>query len=311
MRVLAIDGGGIRGLIPALVLAELERRSGRRVAELFDLIAGTSTGGILALALSAPAEAGRPLTAGRLVELYEQEGPRIFDRSLVQRLRSVEGLADERYSSAGLDAALRRYLGETRLSEALVPVVVTAYDTHGRAPYLFRSAAPEPEVLMRVAALATCAAPTYFEPVRLERGSGPPLSLIDGGVYAVNPALVALAEARAGRSEGEPLLVSLGTGELTRPLAHEDVRGWGVLEWVRPLIDVVFDGASDVVDLALARLLEPGRYVRLQTALIDGASDDLDDASERNLRALRRRGEELVRRSEAQLDRLAAELASG
>jgi patatin-like phospholipase/acyl hydrolase len=78
MRVLAIDGGGIRGLIPALVLAELERRAGRRTFELFDLIAGTSTGSILACALCAP----DPMPASRLVALYTEEGPEIFDRSI-------------------------------------------------------------------------------------------------------------------------------------------------------------------------------------------------------------------------------------
>ena len=78
MRVLSIDGGGIRGLIPALVLSELERRAGRRTFELFDLIAGTSTGGILACALCAP----DPLPAIELVKLYEEEGPEIFDRSI-------------------------------------------------------------------------------------------------------------------------------------------------------------------------------------------------------------------------------------
>src|SRR5687767_1913575 len=83
MRVLAIDGGGIRGLIPAIVLTELERRAGRRIFELFDLIAGTSTGGILACALCAP----DPLPASELVKLYEEEGPEIFDRSIFQRIR--------------------------------------------------------------------------------------------------------------------------------------------------------------------------------------------------------------------------------
>ena len=100
MRVLAIDGGGIRGLIPALVLTELERRAGRRTFELFDLIAGTSTGGILACALCAP----EPLPP-TIVKLYEEEGPEIFHRSLFQRIRSAEGLLDEKYDYAALDRA--------------------------------------------------------------------------------------------------------------------------------------------------------------------------------------------------------------
>ena len=85
MKVLSIDGGGIRGLIPALVLAEIERRTGRRIAELFDLIAGTSTGGILASALTRRGADDRArYSAEELVELYVTEGPKIFDRVAAQ-----------------------------------------------------------------------------------------------------------------------------------------------------------------------------------------------------------------------------------
>src|ERR671939_111648 len=83
-RVLSIDGGGIRGIIPALVLVELEKRAGKRTFELFDLIAGTSTGGILACALCAP----DPLPAAEIVKLYEEDGPEVFERSLFQRCRA-------------------------------------------------------------------------------------------------------------------------------------------------------------------------------------------------------------------------------
>src|ERR671933_2629709 len=124
MRVLAIDGGGIRGLIPALVLTELERRSGRRVFELFDLIAGTSTGGILACALCAP----DPLPASEVVKLYDEEGPKIFHRSIFQRIRSAEGLIDEKYDDAALDRALERFVGKKRLPETRPDLIVPSYD---------------------------------------------------------------------------------------------------------------------------------------------------------------------------------------
>src|SRR3954453_11349493 len=97
VRVLAIDGGGNRGIIPATVLADLEVRSGRAVADLFDLVVGTSTGGILALALTAAGEGGRPrLRAEELISLYVREGPRIFSRSVFDRIRSVDGALDEK-----------------------------------------------------------------------------------------------------------------------------------------------------------------------------------------------------------------------
>jgi uncharacterized protein len=316
VRILAIDGGGIRGLIPAVVLAEIERRTGRRTAELFDLIAGTSTGGILACGLTRPAADGArgpAFGAADLIGLYESEGPEIFHRSLVKRITSADGYVDERYDDAGLDAALRRYLGATRLSETLADVFITAYEIERRTSFFFRSSRartdPAHDFTLVDAARATAAAPTHFEPVRVRDVAGAASwTLVDGGVFATNPAMAAYAElAAAGRRDEIDLVVSLGTGSHTRRLPYETVRGWGRLEWARPLIDVVFDGVADSVDFELEQLLPEGRYVRLQTTL-DDASDDLDDASDRNLEALRREGARLVEARGADLDRIAAAL---
>lgn len=295
-RVLAIDGGGIRGLIPALVLAEMERRTSRRIADLVDLVAGTSTGAILACALTRP----DPLPAEEIAGIYVDEGPKIFDRSLLKKITSVDGYVDEKYDDAGLVAALRRYLGDTRLADAAVPLLLTAYDLQGRSAVLLRSG-DAGEVSMVDAAHASSAAPTYFEPVRVGA-----MTLVDGGVFAINPALVAYAEI-AG--EALDVLASLGTGEHTRPLPYRQVVGWGKLEWAAPIIDVVFDGSADAVDDQLRRLAGT-RYVRLQTRL-DEASDNLDDASEGNLAALRREAERLIAAHDAQLDALCATLVAG
>jgi patatin-like phospholipase/acyl hydrolase len=295
VRVLAIDGGGIRGLIPALVLAEIERRTGRRIAQLVDLIAGTSTGGILACALSRP----DPLPASEIAGLYDREGPKIFDRSLLKTITSADGYLDERYDDKGLISALRTYLGETRMAEATVPILLTSYDLEARAAVLLRSG-DTGDVSMVDAAHATSAAPTYFEPVRVGGRT-----LVDGGVCAVNPAMTAFAEV-AG--ETLDVLASLGTGEHTRPLPYDKVKGWGKLSWAQPIIDVVFDGSADTVDDQLARLTGP-RYVRLQTRL-DEASDDLDNASESNLAALRREAERLIAARDADIDALCSTLTA-
>jgi uncharacterized protein len=287
MKVLSIDGGGIRGLIPALVLAEIEQRTSRRIAELVDMIAGTSTGGILACALGKP----DPLPAAEIASLYVEEGPKIFDRSLLKQITSLGGYLDERYSSSGLAKALERYLGDTPMSAATLPLVLTAYDTEARAIHLLRNEGEHSGASMVDAAHATSAAPTYFEPVRLDGAT-----LIDGGVFAVNPSLVAYAELR-GKLD---LLLSLGTGEHTRPLPYEKVKDWGQLEWARPVLDVVFDGGQDAVDLQLRALLPEG-YVRLQTQL-EKASDDLDDASADNLGRLRDEAEALIARETRTID---------
>ncbi|MEA2316743.1 MAG: hypothetical protein QOD44_932 [Solirubrobacteraceae bacterium] len=317
MRILAIDGGGIRGLIPAVVLADLEARTGRRVADLFDLIAGTSTGGILACALTRPANTGGgpAFTAADLIGLYESEGPEIFHRSLLVPVGEAESRAgDERYDDAGLVAALRRFLGAATLSQTLTDVYVTAYEIEHRRTFAFRSSRarenPAHDFTLVDVARATAAAPTYFAPARVRDVAGEATwALVDGGLYASNPALAAVAGAQAaGRGEVE-LVVSLGTGRPTRRVALEEAADWGRADWARPILDMVFDGVAGTVDAQLSRLLPDGRYVRLQTRL-DDASDDLDDAGDRNMEALRRIGTRLVEERAGDLDRIAAALTS-
>ena len=288
MRVLAINGGGIRGLIPALVLAEIERRTGRPVAGLFDVVAGTSTGAILACALTKPG----PMTAARAAELYEQEGPAIFDRSLLKEITSVGGLIDEAYDAKGLVTVLRRHLGDTRLAQATTELLITTYDLQARQALVLTRA---DDMTMVEAAHASSAAPSYFEPVRVGRRT-----LVDGGVFAINPAMLAYT----GAGGELDVLASLGTGEHTRPLPYDEVKHWGQLQWARPILDVVFDGGADAVDHELTALID-GRYVRLQTRLTE-ASDDLDDVSAENLAALRSEAERLIAERDADIDRLCA-----
>jgi predicted acylesterase/phospholipase RssA len=286
VRVLAIDGGGIRGLIPAIVLAEIERRCGRPAGQLFDLIAGTSTGAIIACALTRP----DPLPAEEIARIYVEEGPEIFSRSLLKKVTSVGGYLDERYDSDGLLASLERHLGGVRLAEASPAVLLTAYDLERREAVLLRI---DDDLTMVEAAHASSAAPSYFEPVRAGGAT-----LVDGGVFATNPAMCAYAE-----TDGDlELLVSLGTGEHTRRLPYDEVKDWGQLEWARPILDVVFDGTADAVDLQLGALIGDA-YVRLQTRL-DEASDDLDDASPENLAALAREAKRLIAAHGDELDRI-------
>ena len=302
MRVLAIDGGGIRGLIPALVLAELEDRAGRPVFELFDLMAGTSTGGIIVCALCAP----DPLPAAEVATIYEEEGPRIFDRSVFQRIQSAGGLIDEKYDAGALDRALGRFIGDKRLSATRPDLIVPTYDTAAPGPYFFKttSAREDPADDARLAdvARATSSAPTYFEPLELDSRS-----LLDGGVFAVNPGMSALAEVLRYHPEAAVRLVSLGTGERTTKRSFDEIKDWGLVEWARPILDVVFDGISDAVDYQLRHALGEERYWRFQVELTR-ASDDLDDASEENIALLRGHAEELIAERSADLDEVVAAL---
>ena len=309
--ILSIDGGGIRGVIPAMVLEHVERCCGRPIGELFDVVAGTSTGGILALGVACPDDdGGYRFTAADLVALYEDNAERIFPRSAFSKIRQ---LTEEKYSADGLETVLREKLGDVRLEDALTEVIVTAYDIERRAPFFFRSAQAKRmpathDFAMWEVARATSAAPTYFEPFRLAaEPPSPDYALIDGGVFANNPGMCAFVDASAGQADTEnTLMVSLGTGELTRTIPYEEAKGWGLAGWAPRLLDVVFDGVSDTVHFQLKQILG-ARYHRFQIPL-QRASDDLDEARRRNIVDLKLEAQDLIAREGDSLDRLCATL---
>ena len=192
ISVLSIDGGGIRGMIPAAFLNRLEQRTGHRVSDLFDYVAGTSTGGTLALGLGANRPGcNSPYTAEQLVRLYKTEGRRIFSRSLLHFALALDNLNGPRFPEYGVDEVLKRYFGDTRLKDARTNVVVTAYAIEKRRPFFFRSWQAKAPATRRThdfpvweVARSTSAAPTFFPPFKATAADGKSYALIDGGVYA-------------------------------------------------------------------------------------------------------------------------------
>lgn len=320
IKILSLDGGGIRGLIPALVLAEVEKRTGRRIAEQFDLIAGTSTGGIIALGLVIPDNRGKPkFRAEEIADLYRKEGKTIFSGSLWKKTSSGGGLLDERYAEAGIERVLDNYFGEAKLTEALTDVLIPTYEIETRKAWFFKSHnAKNPaerevyrDVLLKDVARATSAAPTYFEPKFLQL-MGNNFAFIDGGVYANNPAMCAYVEAKTLYPEEQDfLVVSLGTGGNTRPIWFKDAKDWGMAKWAQPVLNVVFDGIDDTIDYQLQQLLplQEGdeRYYRIQTQLRH-ASDDLDDVTDQNIYALQTTAWTIIEENDRKLDALCRQL---
>ncbi|HYV02384.1 MAG TPA: patatin-like phospholipase family protein, partial [Actinomycetota bacterium] len=277
IRILSLDGGGMRGIIPARILVELERLSGRPIAGLFDVLAGTSTGGMIALASTKPGPDGRPaMSAQDILETYVAYGPLVFPRVAFRPLRWNQVRASRpivaqrfgamarparygnaRFQSAGLEALLAKLLGETTLADAMADVIVPSYDWKAGRPFVFRSREARegkaPNLPMSMVARATSAAPTYFAPLRL-RIPGRELVLIDGGVVANNPASVAYFEALSaarslGRNRPEVMMVSLGTGK--PPEAIPTYRELWSRNWLRMamgMLGVMFDGTSEIVD---------------------------------------------------------------
>lgn len=283
-RVLSIDGGGIRGLIPAVVCAKFERWSGKPINVLFDLIAGSSTGGILALGLALPPN-GK--SASDLVDFYLREGPGIFSepqRTLAQFFRP-------KFAPANLCRVTTQVFGSCKLSQAIVEVLITAYDVRLRAPmYLSRKSAKEnslEDYFMRDVAVATSAAPTVFPPANLGQHV-----VIDGGIVANNTALAAYAHAKRLWPEEDIMLVSLGTGTLTPPLKPEETQRWGKFRWVEPPIDCLFDGTSKTTNDFFRHVHLP-KYWRFQGGL-SKATEGLDVATEAALNGLEQIGHQIT-----------------
>jgi predicted acylesterase/phospholipase RssA len=318
LRILAIDGGGIRGILPAMVLSDLERRTNRPIIDLFDLIVGTSTGGLVALALSCPDAEGKPRHSAKdIIKLYEIEGKRVFSRSVWHKIRSVGALAEGKYPSAGIEGVLQDYFGECRLKDALADVVVPAYEIERRMPFFFKTANARTKSYydypMKTVIRAATAAPTYFEPMQVQMdGPNDYYALVDGALFAYNPGMCAYVEA-LHRYPGHDsvIMVSLGTGKLTRRLPYDEVKDWGSARWAQPAFALMCDGICDVIDHQLQQLLpdvqEGRQYYRFQ-ARLDVGNDDMDDASNTNIRVLKLLAEDMLQANRAVLRTLADRL---
>jgi patatin-like phospholipase/acyl hydrolase len=320
LAVLSIDGGGIRGIIPAAILAEIERLSGLACACAFDLISGTSTGGIIALGLCLPSEQDptKPkYGASDLVGLYQQHGATIFHHGVHFGPIDPKKLVRPAYNAEPLETTLQSYFGETQVSEALTDVLVTSFDIQASRVFMFKRSyareQPEWDFPMRIAARATSAAPTYFPPLALG-GDDDPL-LVDGGVCVNDPAMCAYVEAAGALADSEPvdiLMVSVGTGDKAKRITKEAL-DWGVIQWAQPVLDVVFDGVADAVDYQLGTLCKPvgevDRYYRFQADLAkEKISASLDDASDEHIAQLSAVAAKMIADNAAQLQAVADQL---
>lgn len=305
IRVLSIDGGGIRGILPATWLNTLEEQTGKPVSELFDVVVGTSTGGILALGLTSPAENGKPHSAAELRSLYVDHGAEIFSGTGPAGAEGSAG-TQARYSSEPLRGYLNDFFGTLPLSAALKPVAVVTVDIRNFAGLLFSGGGlgqdPLGDAPMQLAALATSSAPTYFEPVPYTGPDGVERVLVDGGLAANDPAFVgfsiALVQQRTVRKGEEILLVSMGTGlhnsgqslesNSVSQLAHPQQ-----LAALEPIIESLYGGPGRLTRRLLGLVLGD-RYVRVQTPLLPGVDHALDDASPENITGLLRTAEAVV-----------------
>lgn len=319
VRILAVDGGGIRGIVPATVLVELQRRLARPLVEYFDVVGGTSTGGLVASAVCAPDASGGPrYTAQQILDFYVQDCHQIFERSAWWTLKSLGGLRLPKYPARGINAFLRARFGEAELKDALKPLVMVSYDLTRRVPHVFSSVLAAEEAsrnfLLRDACRASTAAPTYFPAAQVKSLAGEVRELVDGGVCANDPVLAAFVVAERVHPGRPLLLVSLGTGNFTNPIDGDSARRWGIAGWAWRLLDLFSDGQSAMSEATMRRLLaaavrSDSRYFRLQPDLPSGVGR-MDDTSPQNLASLQQITRDYCGTSHAQLDAIAAALVA-
>jgi patatin-like phospholipase/acyl hydrolase len=318
IKILSIDGGGIRGVVPGVILMHIEKiiqqKTGNpsaKLADYFDFFSGTSTGGILVgiyLCPDSKDTSKARFTAEQAVELYLRRGPVIFNSSAWKRFTSFGGLHEEMYSEEMLEKYLKAYFRDIKLSELVKPCLITAYEIEKRYPFFFsRDDArdnPEKNFYIRDVARATSAAPIYFKASQISSMDGNLYSFIDGGLFANNPAMCGITDVLKLYGTRETpvniediILLSLGTGIKKTPIEYKEASAYGALGWIKPILHIVSSGNNEIIDYQVAQLYKHAgvkeQYLRLSPVLTS-ASAELDDASLDNLKALKRAGIDCV-----------------
>lgn len=312
IRILSLDGGGIRGIITCVILKYIEEELQKldnptaKLGDYFDLIAGSSTGGLLTSILLFPDKNKKAkFSVEAALDLYAKKGESIFNVSLWEHMINPFGLFNEKISQRNLEKQLLEVFGDLQLQHFIKPCLITSYDIGQRKAKFFTSHEAESTLenfYVRDVCRATSAAPTYFEPAKIKSLYGQEFTLIDGGVYANNPALCAYAEARKiafskilGDKEktdfpaiNDMIIISVGTGEVHKPYTFEKFENAGKIKWIGPLIDILLSANVETVDYHLTKMYETlgprnqKNYYRLMPQL-KNASPEMDDTSQKNI----------------------------
>lgn len=300
-RILSIDGGGLRGIIPVLIMQELERRTGRRIHEMFDMVTGTSTGGLIA-AGAFVGKNGKPLyTLQQVLEVYTKRGKEIFpDKGPIGDIfTDIKALKEPRFSPDGLSKVLKDLVGDYRLSDCLIPVVVPSYDLDNNQPCIFKSRTlAEDNALLYTMCRATSAAPTYLPAFECTY-RGLKRTCIDGGVYMNNPSIAAIVEISKYKKDPyyksalpdfpggvenvkfeDICVLSLGTGHYTDDIVKKKVENWGMLGWAPVIADVMMQGVNQASCYECDELLEAGQNFRLSVDIDNSRYADMTDSTD-------------------------------
>ena len=311
-RILSIDGGGLRGIIPLQVIKQIETLTGEPIHKSFDLIAGTSTGGLLACALtmqdfeSVEADS-RKYTLEDIEKIYRERGSEIFPQIngfFEKKLSSFKKLFKPQFDVSNLESILIEYFNDNRITSCLRPIFISSFNIHRNLPIFFttREATLSQDKNSKLIEIcrATSAAPTYFPSHQFQYDSEG-IICVDGGIVMNNPSIGALIEV-LGNSDykhyklGDKNLklddisvLSLGTGRANKMIQSSDSKKWGQLKWIKPIIDISTGGPSKIAHQQIETIFKSfgleKNYLRVDID-IDEEFSEMSDSSENTLNYL-------------------------
>ncbi|KZM48359.1 patatin-like phospholipase family protein [Labrenzia sp. OB1] len=331
--ILSIDGGGMRGLIPLRILEALESRLIHRgimspMHKVFDLMAGTASGGLITAGLCAPrpgSSAGEAAaTISELRCFFEREAREILTHSISDRLAHAVtrplGLFDETYDARPLEKLLKERFGWTSMASGLTRLVLTAYDIEQRRAVFLTNGLEEnggraDDYYFWQAVRAATATPSYFEPARVENLSRKrEEALVGGDVFMNDPAIAAYLEARKiGWASDELVILSLGSGRAAeRAFPYKNASGWGALGWMQPsrgapILSIFSDGQSQTASYQARHLFAemPGVTYHRLDATLPPEAEAMDNARPGNIIALNGAADRVIRDNTVLLDEIA------
>ncbi len=342
-RILTIDGGGVKGILSGRILEALEaklnnlyekkfghpRKTPIRVAEYFDLVAGTSTGGILTCLLlhsSMPKPEGATdksacipdCTATDAVNLYIQHCEQIFKKTFWGTVPFLTGLGGPKFQTDSYEKLLKKYFKSDRMSDLIRPCLIASYDIEARKAVFFTltDALKDKDYNYSLSQVirATSAAPTYFPPeeVKSPNIKNPSIYGVDGGLFANNPSMCAFVEAikmNVGILGFDKFfIVSLGLATRQKSYDFNKALNWGLLGWINPILSIMMSGVSETVDYQLRKIYgaiqKPNQYHRIVPDLGD-ADTAIELTTPKNVKALSVAGIEGAKKANSDLDYIA------
>jgi predicted acylesterase/phospholipase RssA len=314
IRILSIDGGGVRGIIPAAVLERIEEETGEPVSRLFDFISGTSTGAVISLALTKPSEKNSQraqFSAKDIVGFYERDSRILFPPPSTET-EEKRFLTSTKYSPEPPLNIFRQTFGKTGLEKSLVPILVPTYNIKDKKPFFFKSWIKSTnDYPMSEVARAAVAAPGYFPPVELTAhrktsSKKQTLLLVDGGVFANNPMRYALENSyQLGDIRKGIFLLSLGTGKTSPEHPGESPYHWEEAKWTTPLKNLLFaDPPGQSADPSMTNQPSSSQVTLRMEPVIPAENAAMDNAGEQNLLTLKNISKQMMNQNRPAFKRI-------